>query len=90
MDEITPLQRAIDLAHGQAALAAKITEFSGERVTQQAVSLWVTTTGKAPPKHCPAIEAVTGVSCEELRPDVAWHVLRGKAKRRSNSKPQAA
>lgn len=34
--------------------------------------------GKIPAEHCPDIEAATGVPCEELRPDVAWHVLRGK------------
>lgn len=26
----------------------------------------------APPHHCPAIENATGISCEELRPDLDW------------------
>jgi len=31
-----------------------------------------------PAEHCPAIEELTGgeVRCEEMRPDVKWHVLR--------------
>ena len=34
-----------------------------------------------PAEHCPAIERATGgaVRCEELRPDVAWSVLRATA-----------
>ncbi len=32
--------------------------------------------GNVPAEHCPAIERATGVRCEELRPDVAWSVLR--------------
>lgn len=34
--------------------------------------------GNVPAEHCPAIERATGgkVRCEELRPDVAWEVLR--------------
>ena len=29
-----------------------------------------------PADHCPTVEAVTGVRCELLRPDVDWSVLR--------------
>lgn len=34
--------------------------------------------GNVPAEHCPAIERATNgaVRCEDLRPDVEWHVLR--------------
>ncbi|MBN8492374.1 MAG: helix-turn-helix domain-containing protein [Burkholderiales bacterium] len=38
-------------------------------ITQSAVSQW---RGVVPEEHCPAIEAKTGVLCEELRPDRDW------------------
>lgn len=31
---------------------------------------------RVPADYCPDIEAITGVRCEELRPDVNWAVLR--------------
>jgi DNA-binding transcriptional regulator YdaS (Cro superfamily) len=37
--------------------------------------------GRVPADYCPDIEAITGVRCEELRPDVNWSVLRVKKAR---------
>ena len=47
-------------------------------VTSGAVSQWVSGLSAVSAERCPAIEAVTNglVRCEELRPDVAWAVLR--------------
>lgn len=33
-------------------------------------------TSRVPAEHCPNVEQLTGVRCEELRPDVNWGVLR--------------
>lgn len=69
------LQRAVDLLNGQAALAAAI------GVKQQNVWNWLNRAGGIPPaEFCPAIERATEgkVRCEELRPDVAWDVVRGQ------------
>lgn len=66
------LKRAIDKSGGQTALATAIGKQQGH------ISAWLRR-GNVPAEHCPAIEAATGVPCEELRPDVAWHVLRGKS-----------
>lgn len=33
---------------------------------------------RVPAEMCPLIERATGVRCEELRPDIAWGVLRRK------------
>jgi DNA-binding transcriptional regulator YdaS (Cro superfamily) len=68
---MTPLERAIELAGGVGALASAI------GVAPSAPSMWKTR-GNVPAEHCPAIERATagGVRCEDLRPDVAWEVLR--------------
>jgi DNA-binding transcriptional regulator YdaS (Cro superfamily) len=31
---------------------------------------------RVPAEYCPDIEAITGIACELLRPDVNWSVLR--------------
>ena len=67
------LSRAIDIAGGQRALGEKC------GVWQSAVSNW-RVRGTVPAEHCPLIERATGVTCEELRPDVQWSVLRNKRK----------
>ncbi len=66
------LNLAIKTAGGVAALAAAINAPS-----IHAVRWW--RTARVPAEYCPAIEAATGVRCEELRPDVQWGVLRGTA-----------
>lgn len=73
MDALT---KAIDLFGSQAALASAI------GVKQQNVWNWLNRGGGVPAEHCPAIEKATAgaVRCEELRPDVAWGVLREQAK----------
>ena len=40
---------------------------------------------RVPADYCPAIERVTGVKCEALRPDVEWGVLRGTATKEAAS-----
>lgn len=57
------LERAIKAAGGPAALARICSQHP------QAVSRW-RREGQPPAKHCLAIEAATGVTRYELRPDV--------------------
>lgn len=59
----TPLDRAINAVGSQVAIATLC------EVTPQAVNQWVKK-GKAPPEHVLTIEAATGVSRHELRPDI--------------------
>lgn len=66
---MSPIEKAIDKAGGVGALADAI------GVSASAPSMW-RSRGRVPAEHCPAIEQATGVPCEELRPDVAWSVLR--------------
>jgi DNA-binding transcriptional regulator YdaS (Cro superfamily) len=84
MDDLLPekaaLRRAADLLGGQAALATGL-----GFATRQGVWPWFNTSRRVPAEYCPAIERLTReraksladvVTCEELRPDVAWEVLR--------------
>ncbi len=60
--------------HGsKTKLAKTINAFSSD------VSDWTHGYRRVPVERCPAIEAATDglVRCEDLRPDVAWGVLRG-------------
>lgn len=45
------------------------------------ISQWKTGERRVPAERCPLIERATGglVRCEDLRPDVAWDVLRLQA-----------
>lgn len=63
----------------QRGLASELARSLG--VSAVVVSLWATGARSVPPSRCPAIERATGgaVTCEELRPDVDWAVLRGTA-----------
>lgn len=70
MDE-SPIQEAIRKAGGQTALA-KLLSAGGRKVSQGHIWAWLKRDGGAPEDMCPAIEAVTGVMCERLRPDVLW------------------
>lgn len=66
---MSAIAKAVHLAGGQTALAAKI----GGNVKQAHVWDWLQR-GQAPLEHCWAIEqAVEGkITCEELRDDVQW------------------
>lgn len=68
----TPLDRAIERAGGPANLARLL------RVSSNLPNMWKVR-GRVPADYCPSIERETGVTCEELRPDVAWGVLRASS-----------
>ena len=73
MHEITPLERAIEIAGGMTRMAASL-GLSSHSVVYQ----WRRT--QVPAEKCPDIEQLTGVKCEQLRPDVSWSVLRKVSK----------
>jgi DNA-binding transcriptional regulator YdaS (Cro superfamily) len=75
MEDIeTPLERAIGLAGGMTALVRKLNERGKDIKGHATVYQWKQS--RVPSDYCPDIEAITGVRCEDLRPDVAWDVLR--------------
>lgn len=69
---LTPIERAIEKVGSATALAALL------QVSAAAVGQWKCGERRVPAERCPEIERATGglVRCEELRPDVAWDVLR--------------
>jgi DNA-binding transcriptional regulator YdaS (Cro superfamily) len=66
----TALERAIRLSGGMSAMAAAL-GVTGHAVIYQ----WKKT--RVPADRCPDVEQLTGVRCEDLRPDVNWAVVRG-------------
>jgi len=69
------IERAIKCFGSQAALASAL------GVKQPTVSEWLRGDRQVPAERCPLIERETRrlgqeVRCEDLRPDVAWGVLR--------------
>jgi DNA-binding transcriptional regulator YdaS (Cro superfamily) len=70
-----PVDRAAKVVGSQTALAAAL------GVTKAAVGQWKDEGRRVPAEHCPSIERLTNgaVRCEDLRPDVAWDVLRMQA-----------
>lgn len=67
------LERAIRKLGSQAALAEQL------NVRQSHVAMWKHRRS-VPAEYCPLIERATHgeVRCEDLRPDVAWDVLRAQ------------
>ncbi|GGA64662.1 transcriptional regulator [Pelagibacterium lentulum] len=65
MDNKSPLQKAIDEAGSQAALASKI------GVSQAHISYWLTKAKRGvPAEYARKVAEVTGVPVHELRPDL--------------------
>ena len=75
MDKPHPIDLAASIVGSQVALALAL------GVSKAAVNQWKAPDRQVPAEHCPAIERLTGgsVRCEDLRPDVAWDVLRAAA-----------
>lgn len=71
----SPIERAIALMGGVAETVRTL-GLNGHATVYQ----WTKT--RVPAERCPAIERATNglVRCEELRPDVAWDVLRNTEK----------
>ncbi len=65
----TPENAAMRLAVDSAGGLKTVSDPLGEKRTQT-VANWLKR--GAPMEKCPAIESLTGVPCEVLRPDVNW------------------
>jgi DNA-binding transcriptional regulator YdaS (Cro superfamily) len=75
-NQTSAIRRACELVGGQSALARLL------NIAPPTVNEWVKGDRRIPAERCPEIEDATDkrVTCEELRPDVRWSVLRGEAK----------
>ena len=78
-----PIDRAGKVVGSLAELARNL------GVTRGAVHHWKQPGSVTPPEHCPRIELLTGIRCEELNPGVDWAVLRGKKRRTRQPNTQA-
>jgi DNA-binding transcriptional regulator YdaS (Cro superfamily) len=80
------LEKAAEIIGSQTALANLL------GVSKAAVGQWKEPGRRVPAEHCPLIErATTGaVRCEELRPDIAWDVLRMQAGIEAEAAPAGA
>lgn len=69
------LKTYIEQERGQASRLARAIGINSVLISQ-----WASGVRQVPAERCPAIERATNcaVTCEELRPDVDWAVLRGK------------
>lgn len=65
---MTPLEQACKAFGGSNKLASAL----GRQ--KAAISRWKKE--RVPAEFCPEIERLTGIRCEDLRPDVNWAVLR--------------
>lgn len=61
------IQSAVSRFEGGQVALARLLDVSPQNVNQ-----WVMGKRPVPEKHCPAIEAATGIRCEVIRPDVTW------------------
>lgn len=70
---------AIDRAARKLGSQTALADLCG--VSKGAVSQWKELGRRVPAEYCPLIERATDgeVRCEDLRPDVAWDVLRMQA-----------
>lgn len=75
-----PIERAIEAGGGITKLARDL-QLSSHMVIYQ----WSKT--RVPAERCPDIEALTGVKCEDLRPDVNWAVLRKQPRKLKSTIP---
>lgn len=80
---IEPLQKAVQILGGQSATARALSTAT-RKIVQAHIYKWLNSPNpdQTPPaEYCPSLERATDdagerVSCEELRPDVDWSVLR--------------
>jgi DNA-binding transcriptional regulator YdaS (Cro superfamily) len=77
---IESLQKAVGILGGQTATAKALSR-SGRKISQTHIWNWLNSPNpdQMPPSdYCPDIELATNgrVTCEQLRPDVNWSVLR--------------
>ncbi|WP_295378426.1 helix-turn-helix domain-containing protein [uncultured Pseudacidovorax sp.] len=73
--DTSAILRAVEVLRTQAALARSL------GVRPPTVNQWCKGERPVPAEQCPSIERATGgaVRCEDLRPDVAWDVLRAQS-----------
>lgn len=96
-EEVSPIVRACAILAGipvhevlEGENVRGVTAMAGAlKVSKPTVSQWIPAKRShrrpIPPVRCLQIERLTGVTCEELRPDIDWSVLRGQKRKRKHA-----
>lgn len=74
---MTPNIKALDDACEALGTQAALADALG--IKSPSISEWRTRGIGAPADRCEAIEAATGITCEQLRPDLDWIRVNGRA-----------
>lgn len=65
------IAHAAAIAGGQSALAKELRHLTpNNKISQGHVWSWINRSGRVPAEYCAAIEKLTGVTKEQLRPDI--------------------
>jgi DNA-binding transcriptional regulator YdaS (Cro superfamily) len=78
LDRTAALAEAIEAAGSKKALLEQLNKRGHDIRSHNVVSQWLR--NGVPAKYCPDIEALTGVTCERLCPDVKWGLVRDRRK----------
>jgi DNA-binding transcriptional regulator YdaS (Cro superfamily) len=78
LDRTAALAEAIEALGSKKALLEQLNKRGHDIRSHNVVSQWLR--NGVPAKYCPDIEALTGVTCERLCPDVNWGLVRDRRK----------
>jgi hypothetical protein len=81
------LQEALDAVKGEPALRQQLNERGWSIKSRNVIAQWLA--NGVPPKYCPDIEALTGVTCERLCPEVKWGLVRDR-RNAARNKPRTS
>lgn len=70
------LDAAVETAGGRTALMRQLNERGWSISSHSVIFQW--RVSGVPAKYCPDIEALTGVTCESLCPEVKWGLVRDR------------
>lgn len=70
MNELKALEKAVEIAGGQTALATKCAAVANRKCTQANVWSWMHRSKRVAHEWALPVETVTGISRHELRPDI--------------------
>lgn len=74
---LASIKRAVSVFRSNNEFRRALSHVSGKVISNSYLHTWLVRGSRVPAELCPDIELITGVTCEELRPDVHWHLIRG-------------
>jgi DNA-binding transcriptional regulator YdaS (Cro superfamily) len=71
-----PIEAAINEVGGKQEMVRQLNARGWEIASDKVVHQWLL--NGVPARYCPDIEALTGIPCESLCPDVKWGLVRNR------------